>query len=123
MRRCLTKSLSVDYVLQCSGTNKVLLKDVLVMQINVMAGNGINRTLVGYVQPTAGMLTNKGRISKVTEKSVFCENSEGDTIVIRNLDGVYTRHSEAVRCGYPQAEGSTRLRHRNIRRGERTIVA
>ena len=87
-------------------------------QLTVVAGKGSNRTNVGSITAVEGMLTNQGRVTRVTEKTVFIEGR-----AFRNLADVSVRHSEAFSYGYPNAAGCKRNKQQMIRRNGKTISA
>jgi hypothetical protein len=75
--------------------------------------------VVGAILPRVGMLTNEGPISKVTKAgTVFVGDQQ-----YRKTEGLSVRHTEALKFGYPHAEGSIRHVSVNIRRGTEVITA
>lgn len=87
--------------------------------INVVAGSGVNREVVGTVPAQVGLLTSGGRIERTTPTTVILKDGR----CIRNTSVLTVRHSEAVRVGYPAADGSNRFKVRDIRRRGQTISA
>jgi hypothetical protein len=76
------------------------------IRLNVAAGAGRNRRVVGRIRPEPGMLTSAGVVDRVTKNTVFFT----DGTARRKFTTVSVRHSEARKFGYPNARGCTRLR-------------
>jgi len=91
--------------------------------LQVVAGLGSKKQFVGSIPATEGILTNLGRITRVTDKgTVFLEGGKN----LRRLQAeieLTVRHSEAVSYGYPHANGCFRSVVREIRRAGELIQA
>ena len=89
----------------------------------VVAGLGTNKQVVGSIPASDGVLTNRGRVQRVTDKgTVFLENGESYRRLQAESD-LTVRHSEAVKHGYPHANGCVRSVVREIRRAGQLIEA
>jgi hypothetical protein len=88
-------------------------------RLSVVAGAGKNRVVVGNIAPQEGMLTSAGVIGRMTAKTLYF----ADGTRRRNTGGVTVRHSEAMKYGYPHAEGCRRYIARTIRRNGEYVGA
>lgn len=89
------------------------------IRLNVAAGAGKNRLVVGRIRPQAGMLTSAGVVDRVTKNTIAFTNGTRR----RNLATVSVRHSEARKYGYPNAEGCTRIRVRTVKVNGQFVAA
>jgi hypothetical protein len=69
------------------------------LYLNVVSGH--RKETVGRIVPKVGMLTSKGVIKKVNEKSVSIEGEPGQRPLVSKVEDLTVRLTEARRLGYP----------------------
>lgn len=90
------------------------------INISVLAGQ--KRVEVGTVPVKAGMLTNLGKVQKVTPSgTVFIETTEGKVTRTRVLDKLKVRLTEARKCGYPDADGCQQFKEVLVRQRKQLV--
>jgi hypothetical protein len=87
--------------------------------LSVVAGAGKNRMTVGNIVPQDGMLTSAGVVERMTAKTLYFTDGTSR----RNVRDVTVRHSEAMKYGYPHAEGCRRYYPRSVRRNGEYVNA
>jgi hypothetical protein len=85
--------------------------------------SGRSREIVGTITPRVGLRTNQGRITAVSEKGTVTINNGGHLSRFRNLGNIEVLHSDAVRAGYPNTDGSRRTKTVRVRRNGTTVEA
>ncbi len=93
------------------------------VRLNVLAGK--RREKVGEISPQAGMVTNEGEITSVTEKGTVTITNDQGQVRLRpqSVSRLTITHTSAIKYGYPHTNGSVRHKVQQIRRGSDTINA
>jgi hypothetical protein len=75
------------------------------ISLNVARGPG--RKLVGTISPQIGLATSAGRITRVTDTSIWLRGeADGPERRLRNTEAVTVRYSDAVRYGFTPSKAN-----------------